>query len=326
MMTEEVQTLLPDRRTALDHAVVWFGLLAVILLIELFSEPWDQFTLGQSVFRSSVLVLCLFIQCATAFVILDHLKGLAFQAVFLVLSIVGLSLLIAPVLEHIGYKQGLAQDLQNFAITVFVAIAVRAAARGIKAARAQESAEHKALSAQLAPHTLYNMLNTVYDATINDPPRASQLVLQLSDMMRHLTRNATREYAPASEEWSFIEAYADFAKDRTALPAIIDLSFEGDPEYPLPAMVTATLFENAVKHALQSAQVEIMASLKTSDAGFLFHVVNKFDADASPPKGLGVGQKAVRRKLRYLYGNKANLDILIERNCYSATVTAKGTP
>ncbi|WP_374139459.1 MULTISPECIES: histidine kinase [unclassified Sphingomonas] len=204
----------------------------------------------------------------------------------------------------------------NLVAIVLIAFASRSvwrwycASRDLAAAeRLREAAEQRALGAMLAPHTLHNMLNVVYAATLSSPDRAPALVVRLSEMMRYLVEKGQQDFAAAEDEWRFLEQYRDFAIDRSAA-AKIDLRFEGDGDTPVPALMLAGVFENAVKHGADEAgTLLVSAHFVSTDKGFRFVVENKIGV-AIPP-GTQIGIDLVSQRLALLYP---------ERHRYTSTI------
>ena len=177
----------------------------------------------------------------------------------------------------------------------------RAAAKTVREAkRLQAEAEQRALGALLAPHTLHNMLNVVYAATLSSPERAPSLVLELADLTRYLLEHGQSDLVPARSEWAFIEGYRRFALERASQDAVIALSFDGNDDAPVPALMLVSLFENAVKHGLDSrGGLHIRAELSCSNHGFRFGIENRLGDTGS--EGTRMGLELIRRRLEALY-------------------------
>jgi LytS/YehU family sensor histidine kinase len=73
--------------------------------------------------------------------------------------------------------------------------------------QAVDKAELTALKAQIEPHFLFNSLNTIASEIKNDPDNAEQLILKLSDILRYLFDNSSRELISIEEEISFLKKY-----------------------------------------------------------------------------------------------------------------------
>ena len=194
----------------------------------------------------------------------------------------------------------------NLAAILFVAFGCRtvwrlyAASRALaEAERLREVAEQRALGAMLAPHTLHNMLNVVYAATLSSPNRAPALVIRLSEMMRYLVEKGQQDFVAAEEEWRFLQQYRDFAIDRSA-EAKIELKFDGDDDTLVPALMLAGVFENAIKHgADETGAIYVSAHFASTDTGFSFIVENGICP--ATRRGTQLGMDLVRQRLALLY-------------------------
>jgi hypothetical protein len=116
--------------------------------------------------------------------------------------------------------------------------------------RARTQAELEALKAQVAPHFLFNSLNTLSWLIENSPEKALDFNQDLAEVYRYILMARRRDMVPLEEEWTFVKQYC----------ALLDLRFEGslaidygDPGDCLqrcyvPPISLQVLIENAVKH------------------------------------------------------------------------------
>ena len=217
----------------------------------------------------------------------------------------------------LGFELSLVESVFSVCVVPGVGIIVREAWKGLRASRQlaltremRAVTEQRLLGAQLAPHTLFNMLNTLYAVSMSQPERLVPLVRDLSEMMRGLIASDRRNMHPASEEWRFIEAYRRFALARASEDSRIVLCFEGDPNRPVPAYLIATLFENAVKHGIDAdGRLDVEVLLRIEDGGFVLSMRNRVAPEGVSAPGLQAGMTLVRRQLEYLYAGRHRLDV-----------------
>lgn len=182
----------------------------------------------------------------------------------------------------------------------------------------QERAEHEAslaamlrdaelttLRSQIKPHFLFNSLNSVSALTLSNPEAAQQMILKLSEFMRHSLSQVTNAMSTMEEELHHVGLYLEIEKvrfsDRLMIETRID---EKCNSMLLPAMILQPLVENAVKHGANSmltvCKIEIHAECQENK---LFIIINnQFDADGLPRKGTGTGLKNVKQRLMSTYG------------------------
>lgn len=116
--------------------------------------------------------------------------------------------------------------------------------------RARTQAELEALKAQVAPHFLFNSLNTLSWLIENSPGKALDFNQDLAEVYRYILMARRRDMVPLEEEWTFVRQYI----------SLLDLRFEGslqidygDPgvrlrRWYVPPISLQVLIENAVKH------------------------------------------------------------------------------
>lgn len=243
----------------------------------------------------------------SVFYVLDRSWSLSIR-LFTIASVLGVWVLPLHYLHaSVAMTASIGNSATNLVGVVLCATGVRkiwrwrvAAKTLAEAKRLQAEAEQRALGALLAPHTLHNMLNVVYAATLSSPERAPSLVLELADLTRYLLEQGQSDLVPARSEWAFIEGYRRFALERASGDAVITLSLDGNDDLPVPALMLVSLFENAVKHGLDSrGGLHIRAELACSSDGFRFAIENKLGDPGS--EGGKMGLELVRRRLEVLY-------------------------
>ena len=167
-----------------------------------------------------------------------------------------------------------------------------------EARRAALQAELGALRAQLDPHFLFNVLNTLAALIPEAPARAVEFVERLSLVYRDLLRTHDRDLVALGEELDFIDAYLWLCAARFegglraafAIPA--DLR-----DRRLPPLALQLLVENALKHNVvagaQPLRIEICA------AGDRLEVRNNLQPKPSYGAN-GVGLENLVRRYRLL--------------------------
>ncbi|MEO0901398.1 MAG: histidine kinase, partial [Bacteroidota bacterium] len=111
--------------------------------------------------------------------------------------------------------------------------------------------ELAAIKAQLNPHFLYNVFNTI-NASV--PPKQEQtrrLIATLSDLFRYQLKATKEELVSLEEELDFVKKYLELEKARfeERLNIEINVSKELYSE-KIPPMLLQPLVENSVKHGI----------------------------------------------------------------------------
>lgn len=112
----------------------------------------------------------------------------------------------------------------------------------------------KALRAQMNPHFLYNILNTVQGLVYsNRKKEAGQLLGNFSNLMRKSLQASENAYIPLREELEILHLYLMLEKARFDETFQYELKQEAISEYQhlkIPSMLIQPFVENALKHGL----------------------------------------------------------------------------
>ncbi len=112
----------------------------------------------------------------------------------------------------------------------------------------------KALRAQMNPHFLYNILNTVQGLVYsNRKTEAGELLGNFSDLMRKSLESSENAYISLREELEMVGLYLLLEKARFDDSFRYDLAYENLSDYmhlKIPSMLVQPFVENALKHGL----------------------------------------------------------------------------
>jgi len=183
--------------------------------------------------------------------------------------------------------------------------------------------ELQRLTAQLNPHFLYNALNNIYShLLVNDAGQSKELILKLSELMRHLTDNAVKDAVSLNESLEFLKNYLDFEKERLGARCQIELVMEVPENTRLIApLIFFPLIENAFKHGTNSIKpVTITICVRLEEDLLYLFVQNELypQASATPTKA---GIRNVKRRLELLYRNRHELEALQSGTHYRVSLT-----
>ncbi|MEL6926425.1 MAG: histidine kinase, partial [Bacteroidota bacterium] len=111
--------------------------------------------------------------------------------------------------------------------------------------------ELSALKAQLNPHFLYNVFNTINAAIPTTAKHARDMVHKLSDLFRYQLKASRAELVTVAEELDFVKKYLDLEKERfgNRLHYTIEVP-EDILQDRIPPMIFQPIVENAVKHGI----------------------------------------------------------------------------
>ena len=180
-----------------------------------------------------------------------------------------------------------------------------------------------ALRAQINPHFLFNILNTIASKARTDPEEARQLLLRLSDFFRYAVRQ-DGHFAEFAQEYFFVRTYLSLEQARYG--DRLRVRYDIDPQVlttHVPVLTIQPLVENAIKHGLANkveagtihlkARVDPLTrttSIQVADdgVGIPADVLAQITAGESSASG-GVGLRNISQRLDTLFGERYALHI-----------------
>jgi two-component system, LytTR family, sensor kinase len=174
------------------------------------------------------------------------------------------------------------------------------------------------LKSQINPHFLFNSLNSISSLTITNPAKAQEMIIKLSDFLRHSIGHKEKQMISLSEEIDHILLYLDIEKVRFGERLLYKFEMEeACKKFEVPCMILQPLFENAVKHGVYESSEEVIISFvcESCPDGISLRISNNFDSEAAPRKGNGMGIKNITNRLRLIYQR----DDLLKITKYSST-------
>lgn len=200
--------------------------------------------------------------------------------------------------------------------------------------RANKDIEFQALQAQINPHFLYNVLDTInWMARRDGEETICRMVTAISNIMRVSISNRQSIIA-IRDEMKYVRDYLYIQETRYEDKFVADIGIDEELNNILiPKMTVQTLVENAVVHGVENATwdcflsiegriEENMAVIQVRDNGVgmseekLRSVLNPEERnktreeDQRPHTHLGV--YAVKKRLDYLYDGRASMEITAE--------------
>ena len=123
---------------------------------------------------------------------------------------------------------------------------------------ALREAEHRALTAQVNPHFLFNSLNTVRALIDESPDKAREAVTQLARVFRASLNTSRKDLITLREEMETVRSYLSLERARFEDRLIIRDDIPDDIlESRLPPFLLQTLIENAIKYGREGGRVSI---------------------------------------------------------------------
>ncbi len=183
------------------------------------------------------------------------------------------------------------------------------------------ASELHALKMQLHPHFLFNTLHGISTLIETDGKGAQAMIVKLSSLLRIALQHSGSDLIPLQDELRFIREYLDIEQMRFGSRLIVTWSNDqGTLKSLVPQLILQPLVENAIRHGVASSRENswIEIASRSSDTGLEVTIRNSIGA--ARPKGIGVGLRNTRERLRYLYQDEATFSFATHED-QTATAT-----
>ena len=121
----------------------------------------------------------------------------------------------------------------------------------VKIEQQKLEAELKTLKGQLNPHFLFNSLNNIYSLALIKSDKVPELILKLSDLMRHIIYESKENYISLEKEIEFVNNFIELQKIRTSDKTKIKYEIKGKiPSAKIAPLLFEPFIDNAFKHGL----------------------------------------------------------------------------
>ncbi|WP_409306646.1 PocR ligand-binding domain-containing protein [Pectobacterium sp. B1J-3] len=190
--------------------------------------------------------------------------------------------------------------------------------------RSLHEAEFKALSYQINPHFLFNVLNTIGRlAFLENAQRTENMVHDFSDMMRYLLRKSNNGLITLRNEIGYVNSYMSIQKVR--MSDRFDYVFSIPDKYLdviCPFLILQPLVENFFNYVVEPREIKSHILIKATDDGrdVIIEVTDNGDGiseqdingilsgDENRKKG-GIGINNIKNRLQLLFGESYGLEI-----------------
>lgn len=174
--------------------------------------------------------------------------------------------------------------------------------------------ELTALKAQLNPHFLYNVFNTISATVPPELEHTRELLADLADLFRYQLQASKTDFVTVRDEVAFLQKYLDLEKARFGdrLCVVFEVP-DAVMEARIPPMLLQPLVENAVRHGIAPLIEggEVRIKIRQED-GQLHVTVADTGAGMNDKavNGSGVGLANTRLRLEKMYGNELVIKVM----------------
>lgn len=174
----------------------------------------------------------------------------------------------------------------------------------------QVQTELDLLKSRINPHFLFNVLNGIfYMAHKKGDEETADAIARLSQMMRYMLQEVSRERVPLEGELEYLENFVAMQRMRLAHTIPIEFSIQGQPgSITVPPMMLLPFVENAFKHGVSNANpTPITIQIQIGEGRLDLSVDNHVHPCAEQETG-GFGLRNAQRRLELLYPGKHHLE------------------
>lgn len=182
-----------------------------------------------------------------------------------------------------------------------------------------KDAEMAFLRSQIKPHFLYNALNAIAELCVDEPERAEQLTLHLSQYLRSsFDFKQLDSLTTLDSELKLVEAYVHIEQARFGDRLQVSYDVNANPMLLIPPLILQPLVENAIRHGLMSNLVggKVIITISEEDGVISFHVED--DGCGMSEQKLeetlradgerrGVGLWNIDRRIKLIYGHQIHI-------------------
>ncbi len=174
--------------------------------------------------------------------------------------------------------------------------------------------ELNALKAQINPHFLFNSLNVIYSQAIKNSNKTPDAIIQLSDILRYVIYDSTKDKVSLKTEIKLIEDYIELQKFRIDITSSIKFEHPlQDENCNITPMLLLPLVENSFKHGIKGELDHTFVNIKleTNNSKILFEIENNKGIGETIENdwNRGIGIANIRQRLNLLYPNKHEFKI-----------------
>ena len=225
---------------------------------------------------------------------------------------------------HHSFFMDISQHLFVFLFVLFLALLLKIRERLKQTEKEKLRTELSYLKAQINPHFLFNILNSIYALTIERSDKAPDAVTKLSGMMRYVLDESGKEMVSLDQELDYIRNYIALQEFRFGSTIRLDYHIDDAPaSLNIAPLIPIPFIENAFKHGVnpeEDAEIQIRLAIAATDLHL--EVYNKkvhVRHTTDDHSGLGIAN--ARQRLSLLYPHRHTLRIEDNKDDFRVFVT-----
>jgi hypothetical protein len=211
-----------------------------------------------------------------------------------------------------------------FLAVFFFSLILRITDRWRQTEKEKLNAELSYLKAQINPHFLFNILNTIYSLAVEKSDQTGTAVVKLSQMMRYVISDAGNQLVHLSREIDYLSNYIELQKMRFGdnIPFSFVVTGKATGQLIAP-LILISFVENAFKHGVNAAEntyIKITVDIRENQLHFTAFN-NKVTIKELPEAEGGIGLNNTRKRLQLLYPASHSLAIRDEADYFEVSLS-----
>lgn len=178
------------------------------------------------------------------------------------------------------------------------------------------NAELQLLKAQIRPGFLFNSLNNIYAYSLAGSPRASEMLLKLSDLLSYMLYESDKSMVPLEKEIEIMKEYMSLEKVRLSDSLEMEMNITGELEGKMIApFLLLPFIESSFKQSSHvTGQAWINMDIEILGDNFTMKLTNGIEGDSKKSDEYYLnGFTNVQKRLTLLYPEKHELKLSTEQ-------------
>jgi len=170
--------------------------------------------------------------------------------------------------------------------------------------------ELNALKAQINPHFLFNTLNNIYGMNQIDSKKGSEMIMELSDVMRYHLEFSKVGKVRLEDEIQLLNSYIKLEKLRLRETCDVQVNLDDvDNSLKISPLLFIPFVENAFKHGTHpTKKCFVHIDLRTTKGEVFFTIKNSVIVNRKVVK-TNIGLQNTKRRLELIYPEKHKVKI-----------------
>ncbi|WP_452229045.1 MULTISPECIES: sensor histidine kinase [unclassified Lacinutrix] len=168
--------------------------------------------------------------------------------------------------------------------------------------------ELKFLKSQINPHVLFNNLNTIYSYALEKPKETPDLILMLSDNLKHVLYESNAKTVSLEKEMQYIDNYMTFQGIRTeGVKQINYIKSIDSSEKKIAPLLLICIIENAFKHSTLGSDISV--SIIEKEGVLECVCTNDYAKEKVSTEDFKIGLQNLEKRLQLIYKEDYKLEV-----------------